>query len=419
MIGRRRVLRRSAPIAGLLVLGVVSALSSPTPAYAWERTLTVTFYNGGGYGDGKGHVTSDDGAIDCSYNAGVTTGDCSEPYIFADFLSTYDATLTLDPDPGSYVCLSTTNLCQPNGATQTFPIHFDRGSPGNLSVTPSFNLRVFRIQIDAIGPGTVTGNGAFCPVGGNIDYCGDFKYGATANLTAAPTSGAPFNGWEIPDNFTCFDALVCSFVVTANATGTAIFGLVFVTIDRTGEGTVCATGAVTGCTGGSFTTNATKFGQQTTLTASPAAGWTFGGWNRAPCLGQGAVCTFALTSDIDLTARFTKIATPGPTPTRTPSPSPAAPASPTPTVVPTPGASPAASTGVSGASPTATVPWTSGAAPSNVGPGGTRGPSSSPSPAGGSPSAVLDVFPLLALVLAAVVLALVGFALGRRGRSAG
>src|SRR5262245_1907792 len=211
-------LRSLAPVAvAILLAGGGLTLTARPVAAEWLRTLTIDFYTpGGDYGGGKGHVTSDDESIDCSYDTGFESGTCSKIYHFGDFLPDADILVTFTPATGSYVCLSTTALCQEAGGAQTFPVHFDRGTPGDVTITPSFNLRVFEVHVDVRGRGSVTGNGAFCPTGGNRDYCGEFKYGMSATLTAHPNPGYNFNFWD-GDFARCFlePNPTCSFSVTA------------------------------------------------------------------------------------------------------------------------------------------------------------------------------------------------------------
>src|SRR5262245_56649596 len=90
-------------IAVVLAAGGLAVSTQPAAA-TWEPTLTVVFLSNESFGSGNGHVTSDDGAIDCSWSNRVQSGDCSEHYHFPDFLPDYSSFLTVQPELGSSGC---------------------------------------------------------------------------------------------------------------------------------------------------------------------------------------------------------------------------------------------------------------------------------------------------------------------------
>ena len=426
--------RRLGLLRALVVLGVACScagtwLGTPKPALAaWERVLTVDFFSNGDYGSGKGRVTSDDGAIDCSADTGFESGDCSEHYVLPNFQTSYEVTLTMTPATGSYVCLSTTNLCQPGGGAQTFPVHFDLVTPGDQTVTPSFNLRTFQVHLDVDGPGAVTGNGAFCPTGGNADYCGLFKYGQQATLVAHPDAGYPFNFWS-GDQCLSEQTTTCSFTVTGNNDLIAYFGRVRLTIRRAGSGTVCLKSII--CVeppGTGIRFNPIK-GTTFTLVGQAATGWRFDHWSAGPCGGKPATCVFVLAGETDITGTFVAISTPGPTgnpstkPVRNRQPrrsasAPAATASAGSSAPATPVAGPGDSSGQSGGpvgasdAPVASPTDATGAGGS---PRASATATVDAEGAAGGPGSLL----LIVAVLIAAGSVIVGLALGRRRRADG
>src|SRR5215203_734530 len=93
-------MRRLAVVALALLLASAGPLVHPTPvAASWSADLSITLS-----GDGNGHVTSDDGAIDCWYGGGVKSGDCSEHYILPDFVPDYPVVVTFTPAADSIAC---------------------------------------------------------------------------------------------------------------------------------------------------------------------------------------------------------------------------------------------------------------------------------------------------------------------------
>jgi hypothetical protein len=422
-------------------------LLTPAPvAAAWERVLTVDFFSDGNYGNGAGRVTTDDGGIDCTQDRGFESGDCSEHFVFPDFLPYYDVTFTYDPADGSYVCVLAVMVCYEGGATQTRTIRFERGSGGNYTDTPSFNLRSFRVEVDVDGPGKVDANGTPCIIDGEYVLCREYKYGTEVTVTATPDQGYPFNFWE--GGPCAGQDATCTFTVQGETELTAFFGRYSVTIRGSPGGGLCLPDYEM-CVGsdGAKRINLMK-GTTIKAVALPDAGREFKGWSSGPCSGKPAACTFTLTAAVELRATFGVPATPSPT--KTPSPKPTAtPATPTPRPSAAgSNATPAASQGVpsasagsgtapSGSTPPATPPIASASAPvatppggsapaASLDPGSAAGPDSSAAPgasgpplASGTPGEAGTSGLALAVVGLAVAVVVVGlgFVLGRSRRA--
>src|SRR3954471_15963782 len=136
MRGRARESGGLGPMRHRLGITVAAALvaatgivANPAPATAaWVASLNVKFDAFDIVGDGAGRVTSDDGGIDCTQSpGGVASGDCSQSYTLANFASSYDVVLTLNPATGSYACKSGITDCSADGSTRELPVQLTMG----------------------------------------------------------------------------------------------------------------------------------------------------------------------------------------------------------------------------------------------------------------------------------------------------
>ena len=159
------------------------------------------------------------------------------------------------------------------------------GSP-TLTVVPPTN-------------GTVTGSGINCGTGGS-DCTETYAIGAVVPLTATPDSGYTFGGWT----GACTGTGACSVTMTVPRTVGATFTPPRFTLTVTPPtgGTITATGINCG-TGGSDCTQDYDQGTVVPLTATPATGYTFGGWT-GNCSGTGA-CSVTMTAARTVGATFT------------------------------------------------------------------------------------------------------------------
>jgi hypothetical protein len=393
--------RLSASVATVLV-GVTGLLANPAPAAAaWERTLTISFGAGEGFGDGRGRITSDDGAIDCTWGPGAT-GDCSEHYVFPDFVTSHDVTLTIDPDPGSYACRSGVIGCDQSGATLYQAMSFSAGSGGDVTLNPVFSRKSVQVAVDVTGPGTVTSNSTLaCTPPAGLDLCWTYKYGDTVALKAKPDSGYPFSWWlgapceaQGRDN-------PCTFSAADDSQITAAFGFVSMTIRGSTGGSICEVGGSLCLEAGQTALRDWRMiGSTSTFAAVAKRGYAFDHWNAGPCSARAAICTFTLRGATELIATFQRLATPTPRATTSPRPTGSATATAT-AVAAAPSVVADASLAVPSPPVTSNVPDGS-AAPAAVTAGTARG---------------LDgVLPII-LATGAVILVLalaLGFVLGRR-----
>ena len=151
------------------------------------------------------------------------------------------------------------------------------------------------------GSGTVTSNPAGINCGS--DCSETFAFGTFVTLTPSPAVGSIFGGW----GGACIgvETLTCQGEVTEATSVTATFTITTrtLTVSGAGSGSGTVTSSPAGIDCGSECSEAYTFGTTVTLTASPAAGSTFGGWGGA-CSGTGT-CEVTMTEARSVTATFT------------------------------------------------------------------------------------------------------------------
>ena len=258
--------------------------SAGTPG-AGDVTLSVAL-------EGGGAVTATPGTIDCTDSGGV----CSGSY-------TSGAKVLLTAAPGAdYEFIDWSNA----GANCTSDTLCTVTLTTSHSVKARFRRKQHTLNISLNGSGTVTS----APAGINCgsDCSQTYTGGTAVTLTAAAASGYVFSGWSGSD-ISCPGTGTC--VVTMNqarAVG-ATFSPVTTSsyalqVSRVGSGTVTSAPAGINC--GSDCSESYTSGTSITLTATPAAGYTFSGWNGGGCSGNGA-CTVSMTAARSITATFSAV----------------------------------------------------------------------------------------------------------------
>ena len=162
------------------------------------------------------------------------------------------------------------------------------------------------VAVAGAGTGNVTSD-----VGGIDVTTGDdavtttFDAGTTVTLTATAASGSTFSGWTGD----CSGTGTCEVTLDANASVSASFavaapGTATLTVATSGSGTGNVTSSPAGIDldagDASFEFDV---GETVTLTAAADAGFDFGGWSGAGCIGTGT-CVFEITEDVTVTADF-------------------------------------------------------------------------------------------------------------------
>ena len=140
---------------------------------------------------------------------------------------------------------------------------------------------------------------------GTVEGAGDYAVGGNATVKAIPALGHSFVAWKNGDEVVSTDAEY-TFAVTGDVTLTAVFQK---------EADVKLTLAVNDATLGAITLpegivmgeNTVAYGTKVALTAAPAEGCTFMGWNTADGLYSAAyTIEVEMTADLALTANFVK-----------------------------------------------------------------------------------------------------------------
>jgi Divergent InlB B-repeat domain/Concanavalin A-like lectin/glucanases superfamily len=240
-------------------------------------------------GAGTGTVASTPVGISC----GAT---CS-----ASFAASTMVTLTATPAAGSSFT-SWSGACTGPGACVV-------SVTAATSVVATFGLNRLALSVApaGTGAGTVTSNPTGITCGGTCSS--SYDYGTSVTLTATPATGSSFAGWSAGG---CTGTGTCVVSVTAATNVVPTFTLnqyaLTVTPAGTGAGTVTSSPAGIAC-GSTCMANFT-YDTSVTLTATPAAGSTFGGWTGSGCSGTGT-CVVAVTAAAGVTATFTAI---GPVP---------------------------------------------------------------------------------------------------------
>jgi hypothetical protein len=231
-------------------------------------------------GSGSGSVTSAPGGITCP-------SACS-----ANFGSGTSVTLTATPSSGSTFA-GWSGACS---GLSTCSVSMTAAK----AVTATFNLSSTLFPLTVTVAGTGTGAVTSAPVGITCpSTCtANFNGGTSVTLTATPSPGSTFAGWS----GACSGAGTCSVSMTAAQSVTATFvpASFPLTVSLVGTGSVSSAPAGITCP----STCSTNFssGVLVTLTATPAAGFTFGGWSGV-CSGV-ATCAVTMTAAKAATANF-------------------------------------------------------------------------------------------------------------------
>jgi len=238
-------------------------------------TLTVT-KNGGG----TGTVTSVPAGISCG-------SDCSET-VAPGTAFTLTATGT-----GGSTFAGWSGACS---GTSTCAVTVNAAT----TVTATFNPAPVGLTVTRSGSGTGSVTSAPAGISCGSDCSETVSPGTQFTLTATPAAGSTFAGWS----GACTGTAGCTVTVNAATTVTATFNLIPVTltVTKNGLGTGTVTSAPAGISCGSDCSESVTPGAQFTLTATAAAGSTFGGWGGA-CSGTGT-CVVTVSAAIAVTATF-------------------------------------------------------------------------------------------------------------------
>lgn len=175
-------------------------------------------------------------------------------------------------------------------------VRFSRGEIGNDAGAdanaPPPPMHQISVELEGSGQGRVTGTGGLdCPGACSVELA----HGSALAINAVADSGSVFVGWGMGAAQACSGTGECAMTVTAPRAITAIFTRrQTLDVQMTGSGSGAVTSVPAGINCGADCTETYAPGQVVTLTAAPAVGSTFAGWEGGGCTGTG---TCAVTVD--------------------------------------------------------------------------------------------------------------------------
>ena len=164
------------------------------------------------------------------------------------------------------------------------------------AVTARFTTQSFPLTVAVTGSGAVTSSpaGIACPP----TCTGSFAAGSTVTLTPVPAPGFRLTAWS----GSCTGAGACAVRMDGARSVGAAFGPRPVTVAVTVRGSGSVTSSPAGIQCPADCEESFTAGTAVTLTATPAADWSFAGW-LGGCTGTGP-CTLTPLDDVAVTARF-------------------------------------------------------------------------------------------------------------------
>ncbi|MBI4847180.1 MAG: SBBP repeat-containing protein [Nitrospirae bacterium] len=178
---------------------------------------------------------------------------------------------------------------------------------GPKAATATFTLDTYALTYTKTGTGTCTTVSSPAGINSLSSTSANFDYGTSVTLTATPEPGTTFNGWSGTGG--CTGTGTCVLAMTAARAATATCTLNTYALNYTkavgGNGTVQSSpSGINNASGNaSFTYD---YNTPVTLTATPDAGSTFGGWTGCDST-PGGTCVVAMTSIRNVTGTFNLI----------------------------------------------------------------------------------------------------------------
>jgi hypothetical protein len=170
------------------------------------------------------------------------------------------------------------------------------------SVSATFSRASYALAVTKEGSGTGTVTSAPAGIDCGADCTETYEHGTVVTLTANASAGSRFAGWS----GACSGAdTTCTVTMNAARAVTARFNAVHtLTVTKEGSGSGTVTSSPAGINCGTDCAESFDAGALVTLTATPNAGSTFGGWGGA-CSGMSATCTVTMDAAKSVTATFT------------------------------------------------------------------------------------------------------------------
>lgn len=277
--------------------GSAGTSPSPTPSSSYSLVVEV---------EGGGTVTSTPGGINCADTGGTCNAVYSngtnvtlvaapsEEYEFQGWVSSGDSCAN------GVTCSSSA----PSGTSMTITSTAATSTTTTRTLRAIFYRKRYSLDVSVAGAGTVTSapTGVSC----GSDCAERYTSGTSVTLSAVPATGYAFTGWS-GSGINCAGTGSCVVPMTAERSVVATFSPVAATtyvlqVALSGNGTVTSSPAGINC--GADCSQSYASGTAVTLTATPATGYTFSGWNGGGCSGA-STCTVSMTAATTTTATFT------------------------------------------------------------------------------------------------------------------
>jgi phospholipase C len=256
--------------------------TSVTANFSASPVLTVSLS-----GTGTGSVTSNPSGINCGQT-------CQ-----ANFNSGTSVTLTATADANSTFAGWSGGGCS---GTSACTVALSASQQVTATFNPIQSAPVLNVTLAGTGTGSVTSTPSGISCGTTCSA--SFTSGTSVMLTATAGANSAFVGWS--GGGCSGTSSTCTLTLTTNQVVTATFNtapiLTVSVVDNGGAtGTVSSNPSGISCQptcSASFPVNT-----QVTLTETPGAGTTFGGWGGA-CSGNSSTCQLTLAANQQVTATF-------------------------------------------------------------------------------------------------------------------
>ncbi|HEU4384319.1 MAG TPA: hypothetical protein VFR85_12580 [Anaeromyxobacteraceae bacterium] len=157
------------------------------------------------------------------------------------------------------------------------------------------------VQKWGTGTGMVSGGGISC----GATCSASIASGTAVALTPSADAGSTFAGWLGCDGWS---GTTCTLTMDADRVVTGTFSLnpaqYTLTVAKSGSGTVAGGGGAISC--GTTCSAPFDYGTPVTVTATPDANWTFGGWAGCDSV-SGPTCNVTMNAGRNVTATFTRV----------------------------------------------------------------------------------------------------------------
>jgi uncharacterized repeat protein (TIGR02543 family) len=295
-----------------LITYTVSTSSSPTAGgttsgggtYNPNTSATVTATPASGYQ----FLNWTEGGTAVSTNASYTFLVYANRTLVASFQSISYLTINTLSSPGSggtttgagtYTSGSIISVTATPATGYQFANWTEGGSVVSSSTSYSFTVSANRTLVANFNLLTYSISTSSSPsAGGSSSGGGTYSYGDNATVTATPATGYQFVNWTQGGSSVSTNSSY-TFTVTGNRTLVANFSQIIYTVSTSSSPS--AGGSTNG--GGNYT-----YGNEATVTASPAGGYNFVNWTQGgSAVSTSSNYTFTVTSNRTLVANFSQI----------------------------------------------------------------------------------------------------------------